>query len=95
MKLTMFKFDMSNDEVELIMVENGLDGDSEVNVLEAKKAICKSLGVWLPIYSNVSEGGVSKAWNFEAVKLYYSALCSELGIRDITQPVVRDRSNIW
>lgn len=89
------KFDVTQNEVELIIVENSLVGDSPVDVRAAKLAICKSFGVWLQVYASISEGGVSKTWNYDAVKLFYSALCVELGIADVTKPVVKDRSNIW
>lgn len=89
------RLDITSDEVDLIIVENQLDAASEVNVRECKQAICKSFGVWIPLYSSMSEGGVSKSWNLEAVKLYYSGICKELGKIDISQPTVRDRSNVW
>ena len=46
---------------------------------------------------NVTEGGYSVSWNMEAVKLFYRALCNELGAPDVlsTRPRVRDRSNLW
>ena len=46
---------------------------------------------------NVSEGGYSISWNMEAVKLYYAALCNELGKENVlvARPKVRNRSNIW
>lgn len=90
------RFNVSDGDVDLIIVDNGLDADSDVDVKQAKNAICKSLGSWLPVYSSVSEGGVSMSWNFEAVKVYYASLCKELGIEDtMTKPVIRDRSNCW
>lgn len=89
------RIDVSNDEVDLIIVENGLVSEFDVNIKECKQAICKSLGAWIPMYSSMSEGGVSKSWNMEAVKLYYSNLCNELGLTDNSKPTVRDRSNAW
>ncbi|MEI6752353.1 MAG: DUF6706 family protein [Paludibacter sp.] len=89
------KFEVSSDDVELILVENGLTGERMLDLKAAKSAICKSLGVWLPIFSSVSEGGVSKSWNFDALKLYYSSLCNELGVANTTSPSVRDRSYLW
>ncbi len=93
------KFELSEEEIDLIIVENGLDPSSDVQVKLAKEAIHASMSVWLPIYSSVTEGGVSKAWNIDALKLYYSALSRELGKEDVditgTAPIVRDRSNVW
>lgn len=92
------KFELDDDEIGLILVENNIVEDgSNVNVTEVKTAICKSLSVWLPIHSSISEGGVQKQWNIEALKLYYSALCNELGIEDVysVKATVRDASNKW
>lgn len=89
------KFEVSSDEVDLIIVDNGLNANEQVDVIQAKNAICKSIGLWLPVKSSVSEGGVSTSWNLEAIKVYYSALCSELGVSDNTAPKIVDRSNIW
>ena len=94
-KKSLSKFDVSTDDVDIIIVDNGLVGESEVNVREAKTAMCKSIGTWLPVVSSVTEGGVSKSWNFDALKLYYSTLCEELGLKDITKPTIKDRSNRW
>jgi hypothetical protein len=46
---------------------------------------------------NVSEGGYSISWNMDAVKLFYAALCNELGVENVlvNRPKVRDRSNFW
>ncbi len=99
LQISLSKFELSEEEIDLIIVENGLDPDSEVQVKRAKEAIHASMSVWLPIYSNVTEGGVSKGWNIEALKLYYAALSRELGKGDVdisgTAPSVRDRSNLW
>ena len=89
------KFEVSTDDIDLILIENGLDAIAELDIVSAKQAICKSLRAWLPIHSSISEGGVSKSWNIEAVKLYYTSLCRELGFDDSGTPQVRDRSNIW
>ena len=95
LRKSLSKFDISTDDIDLIIVENELIEEASVNVRQAKLAICKSLSVWLPVLSSVSEGGVSKAWNVEGLKFYYSTLCLELGIVDPTQPKIRDRSNSW
>lgn len=92
------KFNLSETEIELIMVDNGINAEDEVDVNIAKKAIHKSLTVWLPTHSSVSEGGVSESWNFEAVKIFYDALCKELGLENVInshQSTIRDKSNLW
>ena len=46
---------------------------------------------------NVSEGGYSVTWNMEAVKMWYNAMCDELGIENALErkPKVKGRSDIW
>lgn len=75
---TLRKFDISNDDVELILINQGLNEGADVDVLTAKKAIFKEFTNVLPL-ANVSEGGMSVSWNMEALKLWYSALANELG----------------
>jgi hypothetical protein len=94
-KAVLSKFEVGDTLIDLIVVENSLDPGSEVCVDESKRAICRSLGAWLPVHSSVSEGGVSMSWNLDAIKLYYSTLCKELGMDDLTKPTIRDMSTIW
>src|SRR3990172_8028754 len=92
------KFNVSETDVDVIILDNAIMSDDDVNIVEAKKAIHKSLTTWLPVYSNISEGGVSETWNIEAVKLYYSALCKELKLTNFiaeSNNIIRDRSDIW
>ena len=46
---------------------------------------------------NVTEGGYSVSWNMDAVKLFYNALCNELGKENVlfSRPKIRNKSNIW
>ena len=68
--------------------------DAEVDTTTAKRALCKEFGSIIPL-ANVSEGGYSVSWNWEAIKFWYNQTCSELGITPITTPKVRNRSNRW
>lgn len=95
LQVALSKFEVGDSLVDLIVVENSLVPDSDVCVDDVKRAIHRSLGTWLPVQASVSEGGVSMTWNLEAIKLYYSSLCRELGLEDNTQPTIRDYSNIW
>lgn len=95
LQVALSKFEVGDSLVDLIVVENSLVPDSDVCVDDVKRAIHRSLGTWLPVQSTVSEGGVSMTWNLDAIKLYYSSLSRELGLEDITQPTIRDYSNIW
>ncbi len=95
------KFNLSEEDCTVILLENGINADDEVSVNEIKLAIYKSFSDWLPVYKSTTEGGVNETWNYEAIKLYYSLLCKELGKENILDKLnaqsteVRDRSNIW
>lgn len=89
---------MSSDELNLILVDNSLSADDNVDVVLAKTAIYNSLSQLIPVYSSVSEGGVSFAWNLDAIKLYYGILCTSLNLENkisVPENEIRDRSNMW
>lgn len=91
---TLRKLDISNDDVELILINQGLNEGADVDVLTAKKAIFKEFTNVLPL-ANISEGGMSVNWNFEALKLWYSSLANELGevnILNQKDDIVQDMS---
>ena len=97
-KTSLRKFNLSDDEVEMIMIDNGIAPSDTVDSIVAKKAIHKSISTWLPVRSSISEGGVSETWNLELVQLYYKSLCDELGLENVLdkgQNEIRDRSNYW
>ena len=84
-------------DVELILTNQQAtipDANAEVDVTTAKKALCKEFGSLIPL-ANVSEGGYSVSWNWEAIKFWYKQTCGELGITPLTTPKVRNRSNRW
>jgi hypothetical protein len=90
---TLAKFDVSSDDVDIILCDNPqLNGSAVVNSKDCKLAIYKSLSTILPVAS-VSESDYSKTWNIEALKLWYKSLCSELGKANALKPAIRDRSN--
>ncbi len=95
------RFNLSDEDCEVILLDNGLNADDEVSVNEMKLAIYNSLSDWFPLHKSITEGGVNETWDYEAVKLYYSLLCKELGKENIIDTLnaqkteVCDRSNIW
>lgn len=96
-KRTVAKFQVGNDEAELILCnQKGLipDPDAEVVARTAKTALCKEIATLIPL-ANVSEGGYSVSWNWEAIRLWYNATCSELGIANASKPAIRNKSNVW
>jgi hypothetical protein len=90
--------DVSTDDIELILLKAGIDGDLDVDLSACDKAVYNRMSIVLKgMMQNISEGGYSISWNMDAVKLFYNALCNELGLENvlISRPKVRNRSNIW
>lgn len=94
LQATLNKFNLTDSDIDLIMVEHP-ELEEALNVKACKLAMYQSMSAILPT-CNVSEGGYSVSWNMDALKLWYSALCSELGMdTTIGRPSVRNRSNSW
>lgn len=94
---TTTRFGIEAADVELILTNQQAtipDANAEVDVTTAKKALCKEFGSLIPL-ANVSEGGYSVSWNWEAIKFWYKQTCGELGITPLSTPKVRNRSNRW
>ena len=89
---------LTADDIELILLKAELDGDAELDIKASDNAIYDRMSIVLKATTqNVTEGGYSISWNMEAVKLFYAALCSELGLENVLvgRPKVRNRSNFW
>lgn len=89
---------LSEDDVDIILLKGSLDANDAVDVRLCDVAVYNRMSVVLKgMLQNVSEGGYSISWNMEAVKMYYNALCNELGKENVlvARPKVRNRSNIW
>ncbi len=86
------------DDIDIILLKSGLDADSIVDIKACDMSVYNRMSVILKaMLQNVSEGGYSISWNMEAVKMYYNALCNELGTENVllARPRIRNRSNIW
>jgi len=91
------RFQLSADDVDLILTNRAdliPNPDAVVDVKTAKTALCKEFASLIPL-ANVSEGGYSITWNWDALKLWYSQTCAELGLQDITKPQIRNKSFVW
>lgn len=89
---------LSDADIEIILAKGGLVADADVDMRACDIAIYKRFTIVLKGMShNVTEGGYSLSWNLDAVKMYYAALCNELGVENVlvNRPKVRNRSNIW
>ena len=84
---------ISDDDIEIIMLKGSVNDPHacDMAVYHRMSAVIKGMT------QNVSEGGYSISWNMDAVKLFYAALCNELGVENVlvNRPKVRDRSNFW
>lgn len=93
------RVNMNADDVQLILTNQAElipNANATVDVRTAKLALCREFAAVLPM-CNVSEGGYSVTWNMEAVKMWYNAMCDELGIENALKrkPKVKGRSDIW
>lgn len=89
---------VTEDDIDIILLKSGIDAEADADPVACDKAIYKRMSVVLgATMQNVSEGGYSVSWNIEAVKMYYNALCNELGVENVLvgRPKVRNRSNYW
>ena len=89
---------VTEDDIEIILVKSELGADADVDVRGCDMATYNRMSaLFKGVMQNVSEGGYSISWNMDAVKLYYNALCSELGEENVllSRPKVRNRSHLW
>ena len=89
---------ISEDDIDIILLKSSIDADAPADVRTCDMAIYRRMSVVIKgVMQNVSEGGYSISWNMDAVKLFYNALCNELGVENVlvNRPKIRNRSNIW
>lgn len=95
-KLASFNVELSDFEMEALLVDNNLTLVSEYEPIAAKQVL---LGVIpeLLLKPDVSEGGFSMKFDKTAIEKYYALLCQELGVKNklIQQPKVVNKSNLW
>ena len=95
MTATGARFQLTEADVDLIILNRAdLIPDPDAAVTTAKTALCKEFASIIPL-ANVSEGGYSITWNWDALKLWYSQTCAELGLQDVTKPQIRNKSFVW
>lgn len=89
-------FNVSENDIDIILLKAGLNGQDPIDTTACDNAIYNRLSVILKSAShNIGEGGYSISWNFEAVKLYYAALCNELNKPNVLTSKIRNKSNLW
>ncbi|SEV88888.1 hypothetical protein SAMN05428988_0154 [Chitinophaga sp. YR573] len=81
--LQLGKFGVTSDEIDLLMIEQGIDGDAVVsNTTALKTAMYYQIPAMLAGIKDISEGGYSEKWNYAGIKAWYSWLANELGLPD-------------
>jgi len=81
--LQLSKFNITTDDIALILLESGIDGTAPVSNLNGlKTAVYNYLPGMMAGLSGISEGGYSIRWNYDGLKAWYSFLASELGLPD-------------
>jgi len=92
----LYGLNVSEGDIDIILLKGSLDPALPVVIGDCDKAVYSRMSVVLKgAMQNVSEGGYSLSWNMEAVKLFYTVLCEELGMENVLSPRVRNRSNYW
>lgn len=89
---------ISEDDIDIVLMKSNLDGEAEADVRGCDEATYRRMSLILKgATQNVSESGYSISWNMDAVKAYYSALCTELGLDNVlfSRPKIRNKSNVW
>lgn len=95
---TLSSLNVSDDDVDIILLKSSLNAEAQVDVSACDLAIYRRISLILKgVTQNTTEGGYTLSWNIEAVKLYYNALCNELGVENalVGRPKIRNRSNVW
>ena len=94
-------FTIGTADVELILFNQRVlipDENAEADLMTAKTALVNEFATLIPL-ANISEGGYSITWNWNAIKFWYKQACAELGLipvdLDGNKPKIRNRSNVW
>jgi hypothetical protein len=70
------------------------DETAEADIKTAKTALCREFANLIPL-ADISEGGYSITWKWEAIGLWYNQACAELGLVPVNATKIRDKSNLW
>lgn len=96
--MSLGNLNVSDTDIDVILLKAGMDADAPSDVAACDLAAYKRVSVVLAsMTQNVSEGGYSISWNMDGVKLWYNAICRELGKENVLEakPKIRNRSNFW
>lgn len=86
---TLSRFNVSESEIDLILLNQNLIDTDTVEVETARLAMFREIPLFMPL-ANVSEGGMSISWNIAAVRTWYSLLAQQLGEPDLLKEPAND-----
>lgn len=89
------KFSVGEEVVDVIMLDNGF-GDADMtsdDTAMVKRALVNEFYNILQV-SKVTEGGYGMSYDLEAMKLWYTTMCKELGIKDKLSPRVKSMGGV-
>lgn len=80
------KFGADETDIDLIILENDIPVDYQVtgkaDTIVLKRAMFQFLPGMIAGLADITEGGYSRKWNVNALKLWLSALATEIGLPD-------------
>jgi hypothetical protein len=94
---TAARFTIGTADVELILFNQRElipDENAEADLAIAKTALCREFANLIPMV-NISEGGYSITWNWDAIKFWYNKTCADVGLIPVGKPKIRNKSNVW
>ena len=91
---------LSPEQVELVLFKAHLAPHTSIEIDRCDRAMYEHFSLLLaPASQKVSEGSYSQSWNMEAIKAFYTALCHELGEKNVLfpshAPTLRNKSYLW
>ena len=95
-KFAEFGVTLSSNTLNALLIDNGIDTNTEYSSVIAKKVIAGYIPELL-LKPQISEGDLSIKYDSNAIINYYNLLCTELGIENKLNPTpkIRNRTNRW
>ncbi len=93
-KFAEFGVTLSDNTLNALLIDNGIDSNTEYSPAVAKKVIAGYIPELL-LKPQLSEGDLSIKYDSNAIINYYTMLCNELGIENKLKPKVRNITNKW
>ena len=84
-------------EIDIIMLDEGIVPSATAEPRKCKLAIYNRMSIILKAATgNKTEGGYSVKWNMAAVKMFYNALCMEMGFENrLYGSSIEDATECW